>query len=485
MATVTTTQLGKPKKLLEEPNQIGVAAQPRPDLPPLPQLTPPAMDLPGGVQPVMGSQPTETAQPFQGAPQTTTMPSGQPLPAGALGGLQGAIQPVLGSTPPASLPVNGTQPVLTPYQGPAGAQAVPTPQLPQQAFGPGNDLRFQQINPVASERQQQTAGQVDQARNAVSGAAGYTPASDTARARQLTSQGLESLQGPDRTQLARQALDQFVADQNIAYGQRTQDVGRNAAAFGRIGSGMAADDVQRLGRSREQELIAEQGRLARDTASQQLSDRQAQLDAARGVSSDFAGQDLNAADFNRSGRLSTLNALSGLEGQQYGQDASNQAALRGERGYQSGVGQQAIDNAARQQDMESAAQQSEFNRNASRAGYGLTAAGQEYDIGQQQASDAAGSLEQLAQRQAIQRASQGSGNAPPTGGYSGNGSDLGQAPGRIVPAQGGPPMGGPAPVAASGEPAPGSPGPNGTLYIPGMGYVPADVYNQIYGGGSF
>lgn len=189
------------------------------------------------------------------------------------------------------------------------------------------------------------------------GAGTYADSGDATRARQLASQGLESMYGgPDRQQLALQTLRLAQEQAEPAYQQRLQDIGRKAAALGRVGAGMTTNEIGdlELARQREQNQLARQVSL--DTAGQMMSDRQSQLQAAQGLAGQLQGQDLAGANFQqglrqegrterdavRNAQLAEQNlglqrssALSGLAGQQYGMGQAQRAELAGERDFAS------------------------------------------------------------------------------------------------------------------------------------------------------
>jgi hypothetical protein len=73
----------------------------------------------------------------------------------------------------------------------------------------------------------------------------------------------------------------------------------------------------------------------------------------------------NALEGTINDRYRTNDALSGLENQQYGQGVQGRSEVRGERGYQYGLSQDAIGNAERQRLFEEQLQQGEFGRNQS------------------------------------------------------------------------------------------------------------------------
>lgn len=255
--------------------------------------------------------------PEQAAPMTPTAPPALPPGTTSLGG---DIAPPPAGGYPTVGPMLGTPPTPT---------ADPTAGI--STFGPGNDLTAAQINPAASAALTTKEGQAQTAQD-------------------LTLQGLQGLSSaPDRQTLAKQALDNFIAQTDPGYQQRLRQSQDLSATMGRVGSGMAADDVVRLGRSREQEIVAQEANLANETAGQQLADQESKLAAAQSVTG----------------------TLTGTAAQRAAQDAAARGELRTERGYQAGQSQQNVENEANQRAMEAALQGQQFGQNVTAAELGM------------------------------------------------------------------------------------------------------------------
>jgi hypothetical protein len=179
--------------------------------------------------------------------------------------------------------------------------AAPTPTVPPSGsvplsdFSPGNDLRFTQINPTLNPGTQAVQGL----------AMGDVTALHNA---------------PDRGALAAQTFDQIRRQGEPAYEHALQGVGQKAAALGRLGAGMTTSELGDVASTRQKNLDFLSQQLATDAAGQTLQDR-----------------------------LATLGATAGYQGQLFGQGQAQQEALRGERAFESGTAQQALDNATRQQ----------------------------------------------------------------------------------------------------------------------------------------
>jgi hypothetical protein len=148
----------------------------------------------------------------------------------------------------------------------------------------------------------------------------------------------QSLANVDRTKLAQSMFDTFAQSSNPAYEASLRDATRSAAGAGRIGSGQLRTSYGNLANQRNLQL---------DTAKQQFMQ-----DALEGSIGD---------QFNK------VNALSGLEGQQYGEGADTNNQLRTERGYQTDLGQQAFNDALTQYRQSQADQAQKFGQGATSA----------------------------------------------------------------------------------------------------------------------
>lgn len=277
-----------------------------------PQIVPP-------VAAGLGAKPN--IQPPVPPPDTAVVPSGNPIITSYAGG--SGAQPQLPPQQETAVPVPGG---IQTFNNPVGPQILPpAPEslgaLPQQqpppgnpitSFGPGNDLIAAQINPVASGRTGDTMSSVDAARNALTG-------------------------GPNRSDLAAQYIDQWNQRTQPQFEQDLRTATKLGAANGRIGSGMLTNSYGDV--------------VAQRDAARQLAQQGFATDALGGTIQD---------------RLNNLGALSGLESQQYGQDAANRNEVRGERGYQQGLSQQAYQNDAQRLALEEALTQGSYGRDSDR-----------------------------------------------------------------------------------------------------------------------
>ncbi|HEY8431160.1 MAG TPA: hypothetical protein VIL20_22425, partial [Sandaracinaceae bacterium] len=173
------------------------------------------------------------------------------------------------------------------------------------------------------------------------------PSAAAERARALTLQGLESLfSTPDRATLASQQFRDLLEQAAEARRIGVRDIGRAAAALGRIGAGMTTSQLGDLGERIETQIAREASRLAAETAGQELADRLARLQAATSVGGQFRGEDLAEARFGQSLR----------------------DELRGERAFQYGLSRDAIADRIRQIQLEEQLLQGEHAREMDRLG---------------------------------------------------------------------------------------------------------------------
>jgi len=229
----------------------------------------------------------------------------------------GQWQTVPVTTPPAT-----TLPATVPAQPPA--ETVPAMTLPAQLsqFGPGQDLISTQISPI-----------------------GFTPSEAAERARALTLQGLESLfSTPDRAALASQQFQNLLEQAAEARQTGVRDIGRAAAALGRIGAGITTSQLGDLEERIQTQIAREASRLAAETAGQELADRLARFQAALGAGGQLRGEDLAEARFGQSLR----------------------DELRGERAYQYGLSRDEIADRIRQIQLEEQLLQGEHSREMDR-----------------------------------------------------------------------------------------------------------------------
>lgn len=257
-----------------------------------------ARETPG----MMGGIPKPTVPGSTGTRQDGWKPGGQVAPyTGPVTTTYGApaVTPYTGAgTTLTAANVPGYQPQatagqgITPYGGAPltetaanmGAPAAPG------TFSADHNLIASQVTPSVDPRLAGTQGMVNTAAQTLTG-------------------------GPDRTALAQQAFADFMAQQDATFGKQQRSITQAAGATGRLGSGMYGSDLTDLASAANRDRLTEEHSLSADLANNTKSDQ-----------------------FN------TLGALSGLEGQQYGQGVQDRTEMRGERGYQYGLSQDAVQN---------------------------------------------------------------------------------------------------------------------------------------------
>lgn len=375
MALATATDL------LRKASLQGTLLQP----PPVPKMTP-VPTAPAPQQPMIGA----TAVPTTGVKPTTdtgdvapaTKPLADSAPRYTIGG---AAQPrptvppppaiVPQAPPPPSTPSGTPPPSAQPTVPPISVQP-PIPQEPEPIdfltdFGPGDDLRFSQVNPLATERLQGIQGDVGGAQRALSTA-------------------------PNLGDAAQERLRLLEEQSEPGFQKALQTVGQRASALGRLGAGMTTSELGDVVGNREKYLSQARRGLASDTAFAEGGERR-----------------------------SNLASLSGLEDQVYGQEAGQRGEVRGERGYQADTAQQALDNRIRQRMLEEALLEGSFGRQERRADLGLRGA-EQYG---QEAEASSGTSADLLQEMAYLEALRNGTALPRRGRTTGAGVEVGEYPG--------------------------------------------------------
>lgn len=134
-------------------------------------------------------------------------------------------------------------------------------------------------------------------------------------------QALSSLGGPNRTELARQALADFDQANEEGLRERYRTVGQRAAQFGRLGMGDTGRQAIDVGRQFEQDRMRYANELARSVAEGDISDRFRRVDVTSGLRRGESGIE------------------SGLRGEE-----------RGERDYFTGLGERNVGRAMDERD---------------------------------------------------------------------------------------------------------------------------------------
>lgn len=355
-----------------------------------PQVVAPAAPAVPAVVPqaqraIAAARPVQTQSPMMVAPQQATQPAGTlqeqlaggaglsgyparrtvPISDGSPGGYPATRRP--GTVPPGIID-DGTGP-RPPIDQPGVAPPPYTPGTT--TFGPGNDLRDKQLTTTWTPSQLQggaeyaamTAG-TPSYENIAGGK--YAESPDALAVRKQALEALQkSMSGPDRGQLAKEKMALLEEQLNEEERTGVQDIGREAARFGRIGSGVTTSKLGDLGLELGKVRTTEARRLALEAADQEMADRVARTELGLRAGGQIRGEDLDTAGFqqglreeNRGERgfraqtdlqranlgLDRSRQLSDLEQQRFGREASLRDEARTERGYQADYAQQDIQN---------------------------------------------------------------------------------------------------------------------------------------------
>lgn len=239
---------------------------------------------------------------------------------------------------PTQSPVGGPPPSSEAQVAPATAPAS----LSQ--IDPGGSLIGTQIGPATDPRVARLQDMM------MSGAErlGMTPYDQYLR------QQAEALQsGPDRRQIALDTLKLFDEAQGEAQRLGTQQIGRDAARLGRLGSGMVTTDLGNLADRMDINRSRMMRELANETAGLEQSDRLARIGALQG---------LQEGEFGRG--TSRVGTLADLQSILYGQGEAGRDELRGERAYQRQLANEARDSNLQELELANRLQNDEYSRMA-------------------------------------------------------------------------------------------------------------------------
>lgn len=139
--------------------------------------------------------------------------------------------------------------------------------------------------------------------------------------------------GPNRFDIAKQYWDEFQKETQGDYDRSFTDARNEAAAHGRLKSGILTNTYGDLAERRGRDLDVARSRYLTDALQGTIGDTRNQL-----------------AD------------VTGVEGQAYGEGVGNRNEMRGERGYQQGLAEQALIRRIMQQAAESGLDTNAFNQ---------------------------------------------------------------------------------------------------------------------------
>lgn len=240
-------------------------------------------------------------------------------------------------------------------------------------FGPGNDLRSTQIAPSESSWLQSLNGTLGSLLDRYTGynvnpftdvaAGSYAPNADTTQARGSLMQVLQSLNStPDRDALAKASFENMLPEVNQQFAASQRAIGQNAGKFGTIGSAINTSNLADMGEAYARALSKASTDMALTAAGQTMSDRLARVGANQGVFGALGDSDRADAGVNLSLRQEArgerdaknsysqqgltnarakLSDVASLQDAQRVYEAANRGELRGERGYQGSMENQA------------------------------------------------------------------------------------------------------------------------------------------------
>lgn len=314
-----------------------------------------------------GQDPTGAGEPTPAPePPPPGMPTPPPLPANPAGG------------PTSIIPMPPPDPSGVPRPDATGTAALSD-------FGPGKDMRFTQIAPSTDARTARLNDLVDQS----AGTLTDSPADPRLAAqRGAVDQFAGRLStAPD---LTKAGLDKLASIREATAEDRQrgiQDIGRGAAAFGRIGSGVTTSQLGDLEALLQKRQTAAETGLAGDLALQEAGDRRANLSAVAGLEGQTFGEGQQVGASNRANAAT----LASLQDQLFGQGTQQRNELRTERGYQADTANQATDREIQLQQLLDSLKNSQFGRDATAAELKLKGAG----VADTQAAGASGAASDL------------------------------------------------------------------------------------------
>ena len=259
------------------------------------------------------AQPKRPAAAPPAAPPVTAQPQDASIPFVPDVGRRRSASPITAIPQNANTP----RPNLSIGAG-APAAAAPAPVAGTSPITPGAGLRGRRIDANVPDRDPYRLDGAAAYRAAVGStdlaggpAVDPTTSARTAAAQARTSGAADSLaSGPDRVAMARQSLADFETQLGESRREGIRDIGKSAAALGRVGSGMTTGKLADLERRVQSDRSIETNRLVSDLTERDAADRFAKLDAFRGLEGDAAGM-----------------------------DAANRSELRSERAYRDAVGE--------------------------------------------------------------------------------------------------------------------------------------------------
>jgi hypothetical protein len=310
--------------------------------------------------------PGPLTQPFEALPQmgisagpVATLPTTQPttLP---------PQQPGMAGVPTAQ-PTQPGAPVAMPLSGNmaiGGTNQIAATFSPYTAT---DNLRNKQISPLTNPV---VSGVTNAAGSAYGGALAGVRSTDpnsaeASQARAMALGDLQNLGGPDRGQIAEDTLRRLISSTEPEYQKRVQGVGRDAARFGRLGSGVTTTNLGDLASERDRYIAETSGALASEAADKSLADRLGVFDARLRGSGQFTNEDLARGSFglNRAATESDIGSrYADLGDRLYDRDLTERQEYRGERDFQNQMQQQSQQDYINQRTLEEMLLNGEWGR---------------------------------------------------------------------------------------------------------------------------
>lgn len=259
-----------------------------------------------------------------------------------------------------------TQPTRppAPIRPAAPGSTITTTAQPQTPPVPSGNLRSDVYTPGGDPRLGGAQNATDAAASATQTGPGYNDMAqrfrpvETGRYSDEQDQALAALGGPNRTELARQALADFDETDAENRHNRFRQIGQNAARLGRLGMGDTGKEVIDQGRIFEADRARYANELARGVAEGDISDRFRRVDVTsglRGQESDIdarlRGEGREIAGTELDDRYRRLGAAAGYETDIFNQGRANRDEFRAERGRQDDLAQRGMDNRVREREL--------------------------------------------------------------------------------------------------------------------------------------
>jgi len=188
----------------------------------------------------------------------------------------------------------------------------------------------------------QAGSLLQQAIGAAQGIGGASFGADVGASREAAMRALQAMEtGPNRGELASKQFDLMREASNPAFEADLRRVGQRASALGRVGAGMTTSDLGTVQQRREEALSQAAKGLSLDAAGQEMNDRLSRVSAAQGLAGTFGNLDLGASDLNTRAASNRAGTLAALSGDVFNREGSlrDEARAENNRGLQYGINQ--------------------------------------------------------------------------------------------------------------------------------------------------